>query len=164
MALSSESLGKSRPLWQVLLLSGATLLLYYGWYKWIVQEELRHYTGSGWSGTLCLTPFVLGVAAPQLAYFFSDAPGWVRWLSLIGVVWIYIVQYRLYRDVNRLYTDLGKPEPLTVWWLVVPGLNLVVGLRQIHFLSQFWALQSGRAARDPLANFFPWLFAEPTST
>lgn len=161
MSTLSSDPGTPRPLWRVLALSGVTLLLYYGWYKWIVQEELRRYTGSGWSGTLCMAPFALGVAVPQLAYGFGDVPGWVPWLSLLGIVWIYIVQYRLYREVNRLYADAGKPEPLTVWWLVVPGLNLVVGLRQIHFLSQFWAMQSGEPARDPLAETLPWLFAAP---
>ena len=47
-----EPLGKPRPLWRVILLSVATLMLYYGWYKWIIQEELRRYNGFGWSGTL----------------------------------------------------------------------------------------------------------------
>lgn len=163
MTALSTSPGTPRPLWRVLAFSVATLLLYYGWYKWIVQEELRRYTGTGWSGTLCLAPFVLGVALPQLAYGFGDAPGWVRWLSFAGIAWIYIVQYRLYRDVNRLYADAGKPEPLVVWWLVVPGLNLVVGLRQIYFLSQYWAERSGNETKDPLANLLPWLFAEPES-
>ncbi|MEO1134242.1 MAG: hypothetical protein AAFX40_16250, partial [Cyanobacteria bacterium J06639_1] len=92
-----------------------------------------------------------------------DAPGWVRWLSFAGIAWIYIVQYRLYRDVNRLYAEAGKPEPLTVWWLVIPGLNLVVGLRQIHFLSRYWSDRSGQMASDPLAEALPWLFAEPKS-
>jgi len=163
MNANFASPGTPRPLWRVLVLSGATLLLYYGCYKWIVPEELRRYTGTGWSGTLCMAPFVLGIALPQLAYWVGSAPEWMPWLSLSGIFWIYIVQYRLYREVNRLYADAGKPEPLTAWWLIVPGLNLVVGLRQIHFLSQYWAERSGREANDPIADLVPWLFAEPKS-
>ena len=58
--MSEKLLGKPRPLWQVILLSAASLLLYYGYYKWVIQDELRRYNGSGWSGALCLIPFVLG--------------------------------------------------------------------------------------------------------
>ena len=43
-------------------------------------------------------------------------------------------------------------EPLVVWWLFVPGLNLIVGLRQIHFLSQFWAREQGIIVKDYLAE------------
>ncbi|PLZ94506.1 hypothetical protein CEN44_00590 [Fischerella muscicola CCMEE 5323] len=59
--MNDKSLGKPRPLWQVILLSVVTGMLYYGWYKWIIQEELRRYNGYGWSGTLCLAPFAEGV-------------------------------------------------------------------------------------------------------
>jgi hypothetical protein len=45
-------------------------------YKWIIQEELRRYHGTGWPGMLCLLPFVLGVAVPQLLRMFDpDVPG-----------------------------------------------------------------------------------------
>lgn len=158
--MSSSTIAKPRPLWRVLLLSGATLLLYYGYYKWVIQDELRRYRGSGWSGAFCLLPFVLGVSIPlALRLWDPDVPGWFGWLSLLGVIWIYIVQFRLYRAVNTLYREAGMKEPLVVWWLFVPGLNLVVGLRQIHFLSQFWAKQQGNEQPDPLAQALPLLFA-----
>ena len=155
-----EPLGKPRPLWRVILLSVATLMLYYGWYKWIIQEELRRYNGFGWSGTLSLAPFVLGVAVPQALWIFDpDVPGWFGWFSLLGVVWIYIVQFKLYRTINSLYRQAGMKEPLVVWWIFVPGLNLIVGLRQIHFLSQFWAREKGMIVKDALAENLPFLSA-----
>ncbi|MEM1367834.1 MAG: hypothetical protein AAGG02_07410 [Cyanobacteria bacterium P01_H01_bin.15] len=160
--MNSVSLGKSRPMWQVVLLSGVTGLLYYGWYKWVIQDELKTYLGKGWSGALCLVPFVLGVAVPQLLWRLDpDVPPVFGWLSLLGIVWIYIVQFRLYRTVNQLFREVGQVAPLRVWWLFVPGLNLVVGLRQIHFLSQYWGLQHGQKVEpDPLAESLPFLFSE----
>jgi hypothetical protein len=145
----------------VLLLSGATGLAYYGWYKWVIQDELKQYTGSDWSGAVCLLPVGLGVIGPQLLRLYDpDVPGWFGWFSLLGIGWIYLVQFRLYRTVNRLYQQTGLPEPLTVWWLFVPGLNLIVGLRQIHFLSRYWAMQRGEAVSDPIADRLPLFFSE----
>lgn len=158
--MSYQPLGKPRPLGRVILLSIATLMLYYGWYKWIIQDELRQYNGYGWSGMLCLLPFILGVAIPQALWILDpDVPGWFGWVSLLGVIWIYIVQFRLYRMVNKLYRQDGLKEPLRVWWLFVPGLNLIVGLRQIHFLSQFWANQQHITVKDPVAQSLPFLSA-----
>ena len=160
MNLSVGSLGQPRPLWKVIGLSVITGLLYYGWYKWIIQEELRHHLGGGWSGTLCLLPFVLGVGVPLgLAQWDPDVPSEFAWFSLLGVIWIYIVQFRLYRTVNQLYREQGLPEPLVVWWMFVPGLNLVVGLRQIHFLSQYWARERGETLQDPITQRLPFLSA-----
>ena len=158
--MSAKPLGKPRPLGKVLLFSIATLMLYYGWYKWIIQEELRRYNGNGWSGTLCLAPFVLGVAVPQLLRIYDpDVPDWFGWFSLLGVVWIYIVQFKLYKTVNELYRQAGMKEPLIVWWLFIPGLNLIVGFRQIHFLSQLWAKERGETVKDMLAENIPLLSA-----
>ncbi|MEM6752789.1 MAG: hypothetical protein AAF630_07455 [Cyanobacteria bacterium P01_C01_bin.38] len=153
-----ENLGKPRPLWRVIVLSVATGMLYYGWYKYIIQEELKRYNGCGLSGTLSLAPFVLGVAIPQILRIFDpDVPGWFGWFSLLGIVWIYIVQFRLYKTVNQLYRDAGLKEPLIVWWIIVPGLNLIVGLRQIHFLSEYWAMKQDIAVDDFLAKSIPFL-------
>lgn len=127
-------------------------------YKWIIQEELRRYHGTGWSGTLCLLPFVLGMAVPQLLRMFDpNVSGEFGWFSLLGIAWIYIVQFRLYHTVNRIYQDAGMKKPLAVWWIAIPGLNLVVGLRQIHLLSEFWAQQQGVEGNDPIAKLFPFL-------
>ncbi|MGF1514091.1 MAG: hypothetical protein ACFB5Z_10405 [Elainellaceae cyanobacterium] len=162
--MPTPPLGKPRPLWKVILFSGLTGLLYYGWYKWIIQEELRAYQGEGWPGTLCLAPFVLGVAVPQALWLLDpDVPGWFGWFSLLGIAWIYVVQFRLYRTVNELYQEAGLKPPLVTWWIVVPGLNLVVGLRQIHFLSEYWAMKRGVSVADPLAGALPLLFAGPSA-
>ncbi|MGK7899834.1 MAG: hypothetical protein AB4352_00195 [Hormoscilla sp.] len=160
--MSDRPLGKPRPLWRVLLLSAATFTLYYGWYKWIIQEELRQYNGYGWSGTLCLLPFMLGITVPQALWILDpDVPGWFGWFSLLGVVWIYIVEFRLYRTVNELYRGEEMEEPLVVWWIFVPGLNLIVGLRQFHFLSQFWAMKQKIIVKDPVAQSILFLSANP---
>lgn len=156
--MSEKPLGKPRPLSPVILLSVVSGVLYYGWYKWIIQEELRRYNGFGWSGTLSLAPFVLGVAVPQaLRIFDPDVPGWFGWFSLLAIAWIYLVQFKLYKTVNELYREAGIKEPLTVWWLFVPGLNLIVGFRQIHFLSQFWAREQGIIVKDNIAENIPLL-------
>ncbi len=105
-------------------------------------------------------PFVLGVTIPlALARFDPDVPTGFAWASLLGIVWIYIVQFRLYRTVNTLHRQAGLKEPLIVWWMFVPGLNLVVGLRQIHFLSKFWAQIQGEDVKDPIADGLPLFFS-----
>jgi len=153
-------LGTPRPLWRVILLSAVTLLAYYGYYKWMIQDELRQYDGKSWSGALSLIPFGLGVTLPPaLALLDPDVPSWFGWFSFLGIAWIYIVQFKLYRTVNRMYREMGIKEPLVVWWLFIPGLNLVVGLRQIHFLSQFWAMKQEQPINDPVAKALPILFA-----
>jgi hypothetical protein len=158
--MSESFVGKPRPLWRVILLSAATLLLYYGWYKWIIQEELKRYNGYGWSGNLCLLPFVIGVAFPQILWRLDpDVEPWFGWFSLLGIVWIYIVQFKLYRTVNQLYRQEGLKEPLVVWWMFIPGLNLIVGLRQIHFLAQYWARKQEKEVVDFIAENFPFLSA-----
>lgn len=108
-----------------------------------------------------MLPFVLGVTIPQaLRLFDPDVPGWFGWVSLLGLAWIYLVQFRLYRTVNHLYRDANLKEPLNIWWLFVPGLNLIVGLKQIHFLSQYWGRQRGEIVDDPIAKRLPLFFSE----
>jgi hypothetical protein len=94
-----------------------------------------------------------------LRIFDPDVPGWFGWFSCLGIAWIYIVQFKLYNTVNELYRQDDMTEPLTVWWLFIPGLNLIVGLRQIHFLSQFWARKQGISVKDNLAESIPFLSA-----
>lgn len=159
-ASSMASLGQPRPLWKVMLFSALTGLIYYGYYKWVIQDELKRYTGSDFSGAIALLPFLVGVTVPPaLATWDPDVPSWFGWFSLLGVVWIYIVQFRLYRTVNQLYRDAGMKEPLAVCWLFIPGLNLWVGLRQIHFLSQYWAMKRQDDVADPVAEALPFFFS-----
>lgn len=158
--MTTSTFGTPRPLWRVVLWSAVTLLAYYGYYKWVIQDELRRYTGEGWSGAVSLLPFVTGVSLPLLlAWLDPDVPRQFAWFALLGVVWIYIVQFKLYCTVNCLYREAGMKEPLVVWWLFVPGLNLLVGLRQIHFLSQFWAMKQNTSLVDPIAKALPVFFA-----
>lgn len=156
----SNTLGTPRPMTKVILLSVATGLLYYGLYKWAIQDELKAHGERVWSGAVCIIPFVVGVAAPLLlAAFDPDVPaGFARFAGL-GVAWIYIVQFRLYREINRLYVAQGWSPPLTCWWIIVPGLNLIVGLRQIHFLSEYWARLGNTPVPDPIADRLPFLSA-----
>jgi hypothetical protein len=41
--------------------------------------------------------------------------------------------------------------------MFVPGLNLIVGLRQIHFLSEYWARKQEITVKDPVAQSLPFL-------
>ena len=151
-------IGKPRPMTQVILLSVVTGLLYYGYYKWKIQDELKAHGERVWSGAVCIIPFVLGIALPLLlAAFDPDVPGWFARFSLLGVLWIYIVQFRLYKEINRLYVARGWKPPLVSWWIIVPGLNLIVGLRQIHFLSEYWARLAGTPVSDRVAERVPFL-------
>ena len=38
-----------------------------------------------------------------------------------------------------MYRDEGLEPPLTIWWMLIPGLNIWVGFKQIHFLNEYWA-------------------------
>ena len=67
--------------------------------------------------------------------------------------------FRLYRTVNQLYREDEWNEPLVTWWLFVPGLNIITGLRQIHFLSQYWARKQNISVKDPIAENIPFLSA-----
>ena len=150
--------GKPRPLTQVVVRSLATGLLYYGYYKWKIQDELKAHGEQVWSGAVCIIPFVLGTALPLLlAAFDPDVPAEFARFSGLGILWIYIVQFRLYQELNRLYVSQGWKPPLVSWWIIVPGLNLIVGLRQIHFLSEYWARLTNTPTPDPLAERLPFL-------
>ncbi|MEL6352314.1 MAG: hypothetical protein AAFR58_11140 [Cyanobacteria bacterium J06627_28] len=152
------TLGKPRPMTRVILLSVATGLLYYGYYKWVIQDELKAHGQRVWSGAVCLIPFVIGVAGPLLlAAFDPDVPGKFGYFAFVGVVWIYIVQFRLYQEINRLYEAQGWRAPLVSWWIIVPAFNLVLGLRQLHFLSDYWARLSDTPVSDPVAERIPFL-------
>lgn len=104
-----------------------------------------------------LSTFCLRCVPQLLRIYDPDVPGWFGWFSLLGIVWIYIVQFRLYKTVNALYREAGMKEPLVIWWIFVPGLNLIVGLRQIHFLSQYWASKQEMIVKDAIAETIPFL-------
>eukprot|EP00536_Pseudo-nitzschia_multiseries_P001785 jgi/Psemu1/300977/fgenesh1_kg.23_\ len=175
--------GVPRPLWLVMLGSLPTGLLWYGYYKFVVEEELlqmeldsgKEPRGFGGYGTL--GPFTYGMLAGPLASML-DVPGGMYWSSL-GVAFIYYTQFLLYDRVNKLYEEdecyrlatiadniedsSGKPTlPLQVWWClpIFFPFNFIVGLRQVHFLSQYLYRQRGdlpSSPTDPIAEFFPFI-------
>jgi len=88
-----------------------------------------------------------------------------------GALWILLGQVNLYRRVNELHEESGplwtKDEallepPVYAWWaLLPPPLDVVVGLRQVHFLARHWAAVRGEPWQgDPVAEeFFPFISA-----
>jgi hypothetical protein len=76
----------------------------------------------------------------------------------------------LYHRVNELYEeeqtkhDNGDKEdpPLHAWWaLLPPPLDVVVGLRQVHFLSEYWREKRDEPyQKDVIAEeLFPFISA-----
>lgn len=160
--------GVPRPLWLVCLGSIPTGLLWYGYYKFAVEEELLALeleagkTPRGFGGYGTLGPFTYGLLLGPIAAILH-LPGGIQWATL-AIVYIYYTQFLLYDRVNELYKELGEEPPLTVWWClpIFFPFNLIVGLRQVHFLSQYWYRQRGvkDPPRDPVADFFPFVSAK----
>ena len=164
--------GLSRPVWFTILGSVPTALGWYGYYKFSVEEELYQHelqtnpngyvSGCGGYGTLF--PFVYGVIV-GFPLSLLHIPGGELILQLAGL-WILAGQVNLYRRVNELCfedetirkellsgltlpgddqddSDVVEP-PLHAWWaLLPPPLDVVVGLRQVHFLSEYWRIVRG---------------------
>ncbi|CAN8075261.1 unnamed protein product [Agarophyton chilense] len=141
---------RPRPLYQVIMFTISTNFLWYGWYKYCIEQELRRLTGKGPGGIGALLPFIVGVTSPL--YLPNGAASQLGFAS--GILWIVAVQYYLYRRINVLMTENGSSPPLSPWWIVVPGFNLVVGLRSVHFLSVAFGAD---AHSDPVVDFFPFL-------
>jgi len=164
--------GLPRPVWLTILGSVPTALGWYGFYKFSVEEELFQHelqtTGkvSGCGGYGTLFPFVYGV----IIGFPSSVlgiPGGEALLQLAGF-WILAGQVNLYRRVNELCDEelsrLGLTEPpLHAWWAFLPPpLDVVVGLRQVHFLSEYWRVVRGDPYdKDVIAEeLFPFISSE----
>lgn len=138
----------------------------YGYYKFAVEEELlqleidqgKEPQGFGGYGTLGPTSngMLLGPLAAML-----HAPGGIYW-SALGGIYLYYTQFLLYVRVNELYRDGGKDAPLQEWCLpVFFPFNFVVGLRQVHFLSQnMYEKRGALPPNDPVADFFPFIKAD----
>jgi hypothetical protein len=162
--------GIPRPVWLTILGSVPTLLGWYGYYKFSVEEELFQYelqqhphkvTGCGGYGTLL--PFVFGflIGVPLSAIHVPGADTLVQAASL----WILLGQVNLYRRVNELCLEAKEEmelqeSPLWEWWAFLPPpLDVVVGLRQVHFLSEYWRIQRGEPYdKDYIAEeLFPFI-------
>lgn len=164
--------GISRPVWLTILGSVPTALGWYGYYKFSVEEELFQYelqeegcvTGCGGYGTLF--PFVYGVLIgfpmKLLGFELGD------FIVESAALWILLGQVNLYRRVNELTSELdGGEEQLHTWWaLLPPPLDVVVGLRQVHFLSEYWRIKRGEPYdKDIIAEeLFPFISRTPRFT
>jgi hypothetical protein len=166
--------GIPRPVWLTILGSVPTGLVYYGYYKFCVEEELYQYelqesggtkvSGAGGYGTLF--PFVFGVL---LGFPMSilHIPGGEILLEAAGA-WILLGQLNLYKRVNELCVEDEKMmdqlgisgPPLYEWWAVLPPpIDVIVGLRQVHFLSEYWRVKRGyEKEKDIVAEeLFPFI-------
>jgi len=164
--------GVPRPLWAVIASSIPTGLVWYGYYKFCIEEELmeleleKGVEPRGFGGFGTLGPFTYGLLLGPIAEIFH-LPGGINW-SALGIIFIYYTQFTLYDRVNELYTQMEKSKgidndnvPLTIWWTwpIFFPLNLMVGLRQVHFLSEYMYDQRGvyNPPSDPVVDFFPFI-------
>ncbi|KAL1521577.1 hypothetical protein AB1Y20_021236 [Prymnesium parvum] len=158
--------GRSRPVWLTIAASVPTALGWYGWYKFSVEEELfydelRRYgraTGAGGYGTLILFSWCVVVGGLGSV---AGIPG-AESIIEVGAAWILISQVNLYLRVNQLVTEIEGEPPLYAWWaLLPPPLDVVVGLRQVHFLAKYWCSARGDTWRgDKVAEeYFPFISA-----
>lgn len=168
-AAAPEVPGIPRPAWVVILLSAPTALAWYGYYKFSIEEELfqwelrTHPKGfvSGCGGYGTLFPFVYGVLLGTPLAALNLPLG--QTLLQLAAAWILLGQLNLYRRVN----DLLPEPPLHAWWVFLPPpLDVVVGLRQVHFLSVFWhQVRGDEPKRDVVAeDLFPFIARMPRFT
>lgn len=161
--------GSPRPLWLVIVASIPTGLVWYGYYKFCVEEELLQYEISnekeirGFGGYGTLGPFCYGLLLGPLASILH-LPGGMTWSSA-GIIFIYYTQFLLYDRVNEMIREEGvlDYEPLPLWWTlpIFFPFNLIVGLRQVHFLAQYNYRQGGESSVvDPVVEFFPFIGAK----
>jgi len=172
------------PVWLTILGSVPTALGWYGYYKFSIEEELFQHelqtkkvvSGCGGYGTLFPLVWCILIGFP-LDFLGVEAGASIVQL---GVIWILLGQINLYRRVNELCSDRGELEggntaevlmngvlenepPLHAWWaLLPPPLDVVVGLRQVHFLSEYWRITRGEECeKDVIAEeLFPFISAK----
>lgn len=146
-----QSPGISRPVTLTIAASVPTLLGWYGYYKFCVEEELfqdemkreGRVTGCGGYGTLL--PFVFLFLIGTVTHFIPVLDAMSSPCIEAGGIWILLGQINLYRRVNELAVEkFGGEPPLHSWWaLLPPPLDVIVGLRQVHFLAKYWAAVRG---------------------
>jgi hypothetical protein len=153
----------------------------------LFQHELQtdkdgNVSGCGGYGTLF--PFVYGIII-GFPMSLLHIPGG-EFIIQSAAIWILAGQVNLYRRVNELcfedenikneilggggYKEDGDNDendndeplqpPLHAWWaLLPPPLDVVVGLRQVHFLSEYWRVVRGEPYnKDVIAEeLFPFI-------
>jgi hypothetical protein len=131
----------------------------------LLQHEMtRGKVPRGFGGYGTLGPFCYGLLLGPLAMLLQLPSGLV-WSS-VGIVFIYYTQFLLYDRVNEMIQEEGfiGYEPLPLWWTlpVFFPFNLIVGLRQVHFLADYNYRQRGIAVppKDPVVDFFPFIGAD----
>ena len=112
----------------------------------------------GYGGYGTLGPFTYAIVLYLIAESFqlSSGPVW----ATLSFIFIYYTQFLLYDRVNELYRDEGWEEPLNVWWSIPIffPFNFIVGLRQVHFLSEYFYRKRGISPpADAVADFFPFI-------
>jgi len=137
-----ETPGLPRPAWLVALGSIPTKFVWYNYYKFLVEEELyqeelrKDGRVKGFGGLGTMIPYV---SLNALGFGLSDVlhlPSGETLFTVAGV-WFAATQFNLYRRVNSICAAPDTPPPLFAWWAVLPPpFNLVVGLRQAHFLAK----------------------------
>ena len=168
LTAAPEVPGIPRPVWLTILGSVPTALGWYGYYKFSVEEELFQYelqtegkvTGCGGYGTLF--PFVFGVLVGFPLKLLDVEIG--DTIVEAAAFWILLGQVNLYHRVNELCSEVEEigEEPLYAWWAVLPPpLDVVVGLRQVHFLSEYWRIKREEPPeKDVIAQeLFPFISA-----
>jgi len=158
-----------RPVWLTISMSVPTGLIWYGYYKFSVEEELfqqeLRQTGrmrsAGGYGTLVGFSY-----AVIFGGFFSVVPFMqpvgAAILQTAGAL-LLMSQVNLYVRVNDLCEEAGLERPLHPWWaLLPPPIDVVVGLRQVHFLALYATKARGEEWKgDRIAeDLFPFIASE----
>jgi hypothetical protein len=169
-----ENPGIPRPVTMTILASVPTALGWYGFYKFSVEEELFHdelertgkVTGCGGYGTLFPFVYALMIGTPMAIVPFGPIHNLGATIVEGGGLWILLSQLNLYRRVNELYEESGESAPLHPWWAILPPpLDVVVGLRQVHFLARYWSKRRGEENKKDYVSeeLFPFI-ASPRFT
>jgi len=126
-APASGPLGNPRGVWFVILIGILTLGLYWWYWAYMTQEEMKRHTGQGLGGVL----------------------GLVIWI-LISPVSAFVIP----SEVGNMYARDGQPKPVTGWtglWLFPFGFLIVTAIiwavKVQGSLNRYWeGKQSGAAA------------------
>ena len=163
--------GIPRGVTLTVLASIPTALGWYGYYKFCTEEELfqdeiaRTGKATGFGGYGTLFPFVYSIIIgfPMALFPFGPVHDLGGTIVEVGGAWILFSQINLYRRVNELLVESGEESPLHAWWAILPPpLDVIVGLRQVHFLAKYWSSRRGEDfGKDYIAEeLFPFISSE----